>query len=75
MCYSDLKDVVVTLTCLVDDAVAMGAMTGKKVESVRIRCHMIMRLLYKSLMEGNIVRVITEVDWRHSTLKDHFKYT
>ena len=71
MCYSDLKDdivarvrsfsgrpgheVVVTLTCLVDDAVAMGAMTGKKVESVRIRCHMIMRLLYKSLIAGNIV--------------------
>ena len=26
-------------------------------------------------MEGNIVRFITEVDWRHSTLKDDFKYT
>ena len=68
-------EVALTLTDLVDDAVGMGAMTGKKFESVCIRRHIIMRRLYNSLMEGNIVRNITEVDWRKATLKDYFKYT
>ena len=34
---------------------------------------MLMRQLHSSLMEGNIVRNITGIDWRSATLKDYFQ--
>ena len=64
-----------TISNIVQEALATGAMTGKKFESVCIRRHILMRHVYKSVMEGNVVENPTGVDWRRATLKDYFKYT
>ena len=64
-----------TICNIVQEALATGSMTGKKFESVCIRRHILMRHVYKSVMEGNIVENPTNVDWRNATLKDYFKYS
>ena len=64
-----------TISYMLHVAVATGPVSGKKFEYVCIMRHILMRQLYKSLMEENIVRNITGVDWRKATLKDYFKYT
>ena len=63
-----------TISNIVQEALATGPMTGKKFESICIRRHILMRHVYKSIMEGNIVENPTNVDWRRATLRDYFKY-
>ena len=62
------------ITKLVETAVTSGPITGKIFESVCIIRHLVMRHVYKSLMEDNIIDNPTKVDWRRATLKDYFKY-
>ena len=61
------------ITKLVDLSISSCRKTGKKFSTVCIIRHMLMRQLHSSLMEGNIVRNITGIDWRSATLKDYFQ--
>ena len=59
---------------LMDTALSTDPTTGKIFESVRIIRHLVMRHVYKSLMEGNIIENLTRVDWHNATLTSYLGY-
>ena len=68
------REIARLVTKLVDTALTSGPITGKIFESVCIIRHLMMRYVYKSLMEDNIIDNPTKVDWRRATLRDYFRY-
>ena len=68
------KEIAVLVNNLIKETFGTKALTGKGFESACILRHMIMRHADKSLMGGNVMRNITNIDWTNATLRQYFNY-